>query len=298
MGQPLAGDPARVVGGREGGQHLLVEEVRERPMTDVVHETGHPQRLDDEALRGDGFAGADQLTAEARVERTGPQAGLVHDAKAVGEPRVLGRREDPAGALELADPPEPLQPGRVEDVLLGDVLVGQPDRGRLVAGQALGELDVPVDRVADEVDRRELVTASCGRSGVPSRSSGVRGRDIGPQRRRLQHLDVVAPRQDPEADLDDPATVARQMSDPSGPGSSDWVGCQRVSMTRAATSGVKRSTTVVGSWSAMMSQARRSSAVVPAGSGGSNVRGVRDASAMRSILNVRMAPRSSSKPIR
>ena len=40
----------------------------------------------------------------------------------------------------------------------------------------------------------------------------------------------------------------------------------------------------------MMSQARRSLAVVPAGSGGSNVRGVSAASGMRSILNVRMRP--------
>ena len=48
----------------------------------------------------------------------------------------------------------------------------------------------------------------------------------------------------------------------------------------------------------MMSHAARSADVVVAGSGGSNVRGVSAAVRMRSILNVRIAPRSSSKPIR
>ena len=158
VGQPLAGGPARILRRREGREHLLVEEVRERAVSDVVHEPGHPQRLDDEALRRDGLTGAGEFATEARVERPRPSPGLVHDAKAVGEPRVLGRREDPPGALELADPAQTLDPRGVEDVLLGDVLVGQPERRRLVAGEALGEFDVPVDRVADQVDRRELVT--------------------------------------------------------------------------------------------------------------------------------------------
>ena len=66
-------------------------------------------------------AGA-QVRAESRVQVAGPQACLVHHAEAVGEPRVLGRREDPARALKLADPPQALEPGRVEEVLFGDVL--------------------------------------------------------------------------------------------------------------------------------------------------------------------------------
>ena len=83
----------------------------------------------------------------------------MHDAQAVGEARVLGGREDPARALELADPAQPLEPGRVEQVLLGDILVGEAgDRG-FGRRQALGQLDVPVDRVADEVDRGERVAA-------------------------------------------------------------------------------------------------------------------------------------------
>ena len=76
------------------------------------------------------------------------------------------------------------------------------------------------------------------------------------------------------------------------------VGCQVASSTLDATRGAKRSTTSTGSWSAMMSQAARSEFVVAAGSGGSNVRGVSAALRIRSTLNVRIAPRSSSKPIR
>ena len=112
-------------------QHVVVEEVGERSVPDVVEQAGHPHRLDDEALRGQRLAGRGQRRAQARVERPGPQAGLVHDAQAVGEARVLGGREDPAGALELADPAQPLEPGRVEQVLLGDILVGEPGERRI-----------------------------------------------------------------------------------------------------------------------------------------------------------------------
>ena len=57
MGQPLAGRPARVGRRRERGQHVVVEEVGERPVADVVEQAGHPQRLDDEALGRDRLAG-------------------------------------------------------------------------------------------------------------------------------------------------------------------------------------------------------------------------------------------------
>ena len=126
MGQPLGGGPARVGRGGEGGQDVVVEEMGERPVADVVEQSGHAQGLDHQAFRRDRLGGCEQRAAQARVERPRPQAGLVHHPQAMGEARVLGCREDPAGALQLADPAQPLEPGRVEQVLLGDVLVGNP----------------------------------------------------------------------------------------------------------------------------------------------------------------------------
>ena len=58
VGQPLAAGPPRVGRGREGGQHVVVEEVGERAVADVVEQAGHPQRLDDQALGRDRLAGA------------------------------------------------------------------------------------------------------------------------------------------------------------------------------------------------------------------------------------------------
>ena len=119
-------------GAGKRGEDVVVEEVGERPVADVVEEPGDPERLDDQALATAArLAGAHaSVAAQRRVERPRPQPGLVHDAEAVGEPRVLGGREDPAGALELADPAQALEPGGVEEVLLGGVLVGQPGGAR------------------------------------------------------------------------------------------------------------------------------------------------------------------------
>ena len=46
----------------------------------------------------------------------------MHHAKTVGEAAVLGGREDPSGALQLADAAKALHPRRVQQVLLGDRL--------------------------------------------------------------------------------------------------------------------------------------------------------------------------------
>ena len=114
-----------------------------------------------------------QRCAQARVERACPQPGLVHDAEAVGESRVLGGREDPPSTLELADPAQPLEPGRVEEVLLGHVLGGQPGRGRFGRTEPLGQFDVPVDRVADEVDGGEGMPPDRSGQGTQIRDSAV-----------------------------------------------------------------------------------------------------------------------------
>ena len=170
VGQPLPVRPSRVGRRLEVGQDMVVEEVGERPVPDVVEEPGHPQGLDRQALRRDRLVRVRERRPQARVERPCPEARLVHDPEAVGEPRVLGGREDPAGALELADAAQPLEPRRVEQVLLGGLLGGQPCRRRLVACQPLGQLHVPVDRVADEVDRGERLAAHVGQ-GTQIRSS-------------------------------------------------------------------------------------------------------------------------------
>ena len=159
MRQPLAGAPPRVLGGGKRREHAVVEEVRERPVAHVVEEARDPERLDDEALGWERLVRRErrQRAPQRGQQRARPEPCLVHDAEAVREPRVLRRREDPARALELADAPQPLEPGGVEEVVLGGVLVGQAGLGRLGTGQPLRQLEVAVDRVADEVDGGEGV---------------------------------------------------------------------------------------------------------------------------------------------
>ena len=127
------------------GQEVLVEEVAERPVAHVVQQGGHPhQRLDVAAA---GHVGAD--LAEALVERRDRPAGQVHRPEHVLEPRVLGRGKDPPGGLQLVDLPQPLDPGVVDDLLLGDLALGQPGRR--------GERDVPVDRIVAEAFALEVL---------------------------------------------------------------------------------------------------------------------------------------------
>ena len=157
MGERLSLRAPRVLGSRERREHVVVEEVGEGTVPHVVEEAGDPKRLDDEPLRRRPQArvGVGERLRQRRVELAAPQARLVHDAEAVGEPGVLRRREDPPGALELADPPQPLEPRRVEEVLLGGVLRRQAGGVRLRGREPFRQLDVAVDRVADEVDGGE-----------------------------------------------------------------------------------------------------------------------------------------------
>ena len=60
VGQPLAGRPARVGRRGERRQDVVVEEMGERAVPDVVEQAGHPQGLDDQALRRERFTGRDQ----------------------------------------------------------------------------------------------------------------------------------------------------------------------------------------------------------------------------------------------
>ena len=169
VAERLGAAPPRVRRCREPREEPLVEEVRERPVADVVEEPGHAQRLDDETLGRYGLAWSEdgQRRGERRVERPRPEPGLVHDPEAVREPRVLGGGEDPARALELADAPQALDPRGVEEILLGDGLHVAAPRARVVGRQAFGELDVPVDGVVIRL------TAANGSRRPGAASAGV-----------------------------------------------------------------------------------------------------------------------------
>src|SRR5206468_8814189 len=89
------------------------------------------------------------------IEVTGEPAGDVHGPERVDKPAVLGGRVNPPGALELEDAAEPLDPGRIDQVLLGRLplrVARLPPGG---AGEGDGEGDVLVNRVGDE--RRAVV---------------------------------------------------------------------------------------------------------------------------------------------
>ena len=119
--------PPSVDRGGEGGQHVLVEEVGERPVAHVVEQAGDPQRFDDQPLGRDAARRRARRALPATDTASAPTAPpRASRPRPCVNRRVLGGREDPARRLQLADPAEPLQPSGVEEVLLGDVLVEQP----------------------------------------------------------------------------------------------------------------------------------------------------------------------------
>ncbi len=164
VAEPLRAGPARVGRRVEGVQDVLIEEVGERSMADVMEQAGDPEGLDDQALGRDRLAQRLERRAQAGVQAAGPQAGFVHHPQAVREAAVLGGREDPASALELADPAQALEPGRIEQVVLGVASAGRPRAAASARLEALGQLDIPVDRVADQVRGRERMAAHQVRS--------------------------------------------------------------------------------------------------------------------------------------
>ena len=109
ISQFVADDAAadRLVRLPEAGQKMRVEKMAEGPVADVVQQPGQPQQALDVAAAGHVGAGFRQ----AVVQRGYGAAGHVHDADDVLEARMLGRRENPPGGLQLMDLPQPLQPG-------------------------------------------------------------------------------------------------------------------------------------------------------------------------------------------
>ena len=102
-------------------EEVVVEEMTEGAVADVVQKPGHPEQLLQQRRRGS-IAAEDR--AERRVELLGEPPGKMHRPEGVLEAAVLGGGKHPARRLQLRDPPEPLHPGRVDDVLLGHAVLG------------------------------------------------------------------------------------------------------------------------------------------------------------------------------
>ena len=81
----------------------------------------------------------------------------MHHAEAMREAAMFGGREDPTRALQLADAAQSLQPRAVEQILFGGLFLSVAGGCGTLGGEALGELDIAVDRVADQVDCLELL---------------------------------------------------------------------------------------------------------------------------------------------
>lgn len=89
-----------------------------------------------------------------------PLAGQVHCTERVLKPRMLGGGEDPPGALQLVDAAEPLEPGRIDQVLLG----GTPSR---TSRTTLRDAKVSIDGIAGQVDAR-ILRPNIGHTGIIS----------------------------------------------------------------------------------------------------------------------------------
>ena len=88
-------------------EEVIVEEMAERAVADVMQQAGDPHVL---FHVGRGRALLPQHLAQRRVQAPGEDPGQVHGPQTVLEAAVLRRGIDPAGALELKDVPEALEP--------------------------------------------------------------------------------------------------------------------------------------------------------------------------------------------
>src|ERR1051325_6746818 len=100
-------------------------------------------------------------------------AGEMHRAERVLKAAMLGRRIDPARALQLIDVPQALHPGRIDDRLLGYFALVERN----------GELDVMMDRVGEQCGAFVLAVRRGGHlkaPGSPARSTGCRSSPCAP----------------------------------------------------------------------------------------------------------------------
>lgn len=96
----------------EAVQLVVVEEMAERAMSDVVDERGDAQEFFDEGGRGKVGHGV----AQKGIQVSRESSGHMHGAQRMHEPRMLRRWIHPAGALELINVTQPLNPGRINQV--------------------------------------------------------------------------------------------------------------------------------------------------------------------------------------
>ena len=106
LSEPFVRQPERM-------QEVIVEEMAERSVPDIVHQGGDPEKLLDEVGRGDVPHGL----FEKWIQMPRKPSGHVHGAQGVDEAGMFGRRIDPSGALQLINVPQPLDPGRIDQIL-------------------------------------------------------------------------------------------------------------------------------------------------------------------------------------
>ena len=252
MGQPLAGRPARVR--RAPGR---------RP--------GRARRRSGRTARGR-RRGAGRPSAASR--RRGPRDGGGSPRRGQRRRAGSGRASAPTGPASCITPRpwvkrECSAVGKTQRALWSWLIrrsrwsqavssrsssatssSGRPAAARLGRRQPLGQLDVAVDRVADQVDRAERMARA---SGSGSRGVARGGPARGWRRRRPGAPPARGPRRrrpttgSRGGSRSCPTTVARQRSEPSALGLDRLrSGASVASRTRLATFGAKRSTTSTG----------------------------------------------------
>ena len=105
-------------------QVVVVEEMTERPVPDVMHQRRDSQEFFDKVRRGNVGHGL----LEEWIEMARKPAGHVHRAERVHKARVFRRGIDPAGALQLIDITQPLDPRRIDQIFFSAALDPVPHK--------------------------------------------------------------------------------------------------------------------------------------------------------------------------
>ena len=127
-------------------QKMIIEKMAERSVADVVQESRETNQAFDISGRRDRFR---PTSLDQRwIEASDRPAAQMHGAQDMLKARVLGTGVHPPGALQLMNSPQALNPGMIDERLLG----------RLLAVAGGGEGNVTVQRIADQTFGTEIVT--------------------------------------------------------------------------------------------------------------------------------------------